>query len=251
MTKTKVWINIACCLLFALILVVVCQFIILKNIDIFGDETTGGGFIPYGFSVKLNVCLCSVIGIIASIIIWRIKKLNIKLIPLLLVSIILPSVIYSANYNYFYGEGEELREKLVILHTLNEREDKVKNSNRVIVDENLNKYTIYLTEQKNDDFYAYLYAEESFEYLYFFMKLSPDAKTSACGLFACSLDYVYNQSLKEYLVQQYGADYSNSKTININKYGVEKIDIYSNCAILTYEDSTQIYYVCEDFKWLL
>lgn len=246
-------VNLLVILGFAISFFAIYQLIILNNLDILGETETGGGFIPYGTKVPARIFLWANASIIIAFILWRIKKLNVKLIPLLLVSIILPIMVYRVNYNIFInGNGVEYKEKQTIVIDIKEREKNYKKNHKE--DENnhyledLKKYPIFVAEQSNEDFYTYLYINYALDDMYLFMKLSPDSEIHGNGHFIC---HQFMQPLEEFLADNKELNYNERKLVSINNYGIREIEIYNNCAILTKEDFSKTYFISEDYKWLL
>lgn len=246
MKKRKLFINVLIAVAFASLFFIIYEISILNNLDIFGETETGGGLLPYGIKVDGIFFKWAIVSIIIAFILWRIKKLNIKLISLLMIAIILPITVYRVNhYIFINGSGVEYKEKQSIVINLKDRE-KSEYDNRHI--EDLKKYPIFVAEQSNKDFYTYLYINESLDDMYLFMKLSPDSNLSGKGHFIC---YQFMQPLEEYLADNKELNYNERKVISINDYGIRDIVIYNNCAILTKEDFSKTYFRCDDFKWLL
>lgn len=246
MIKRKLLINVLIDFAFIILFLIIYQIYILRNLDVFGATETGGGIVPYGARVQGKIFLWAIVSIIIAFVLWRIKKLNIKLIPLLLIAIILPIMVYRVNHNIFInGSGVEYKEKQTIVIKLKDRE-KGAYDNRHI--EDLKKYPIFVAEQNNKDFYTYLYINESLDDMYLFMKLSPDSKLSGNGYFIC---HQFMQPLEEYLADNKELNYNERKVVSINNYGIRDIEIYNNCAILTKEDFSKVYFRCDDYKWLL
>ena len=246
MIKRKLLINVLIDFAFIILFFIIYQIYILRNLDVFGATETGGGIVPYGARVQGKIFLWAIVSIIIAFVLWRIKKLNIKLIPLLLIAIILPIMVYRVNYNIFInGSGVEYKEKQTIVIKLKDRE-KGAYDNRHI--EDLKKYPIFVAEQTNEDFYTYLYINESLDDMYLFMKLSPDSNLSGKGCFIC---HQFMQPLEEYLADNKELNYNECKVVSVNNYGIRDIEIYNNCAILTKQDLSKTYFICYDFKWLL
>lgn len=243
MKKRKLPTNILVYLLFAFSFLIIYQISILYNLDVFGETLTGGGWLPYGMKIVWIFFNWATVSIIIAVILWRIKRLNVKIIPLLLIAIILPATVYNINhYIFIYGH---YKEKISIVTELKEREKHFQNHTEN--SENLKKYSIFLTEQYNKDFYTYLYINEELEDMYLFMKLSPDSKTSGNDLFIC---HQITRPHEEHLGNNKGLNHDECKVISINNYGIRDIEIYNKYAILTKEDHTKIYFICSDFKWL-
>ena len=246
--KRKLLTNVLVDLLFAILFLVIYQISILNNLDVFGETTTGGGLFPQGVEVDWIFFNFAIVSIIIAVVLWRIKKLNIKMIPLLLIAVILPIMVYSINHRIFInGSGADYKEKQTVVIKLKDHERYFKNYTDEHT-ETLKKYPIFVSEQDNDDFYTYLYVNEALDDMYLFMKLSPDSKSSGCGYLVC---YQFMQPLEEYLAENKELNYDERKVISINDYGIRDVEIYNNCAILTKEDSTKAYFICDDFKWLL
>lgn len=224
----------------------VYQAVILNNLDIFGETETGGGWISYGAQVQGRMFWWAIASIIIAFVLWRIKKLRIKLLPLLLVAVLLPIMVYRVNYRVFInGDGAAYKEKQTIVIHLKDRA-KLPYDDQHIQD--LKKYPIFVAEQQNEDFYTYLYINEALDDMYLFMKLSPEAKVSGEGAFIC---YQFMQPLDEFLAENTELDYTTCKKVNVNNYGIRDIEIYNNCAILIKDDFSKTYFVCSDYKWLL
>ena len=245
MKKRKLLTNVLVNLFFTILFLIIYQISILNNLDVFGDTTTGGGWIPYGMEVDWIFFKWAIVSIIIAFILWRIKKLNIKIIPLLLIAIILPTMVYRINHHIFInGSGVEYKAKQTIVIKLKDYEKSSENH----IDyhaKDLEKHPILISEQDNKDFHTYLYVNESLDDMYLFMKLSPDSKQSGYG-------YLINQipkSSEEYFHKK--INYDECQVISVNDYGIRDIEIYNNCAILTKEDFTKAYFICYDLKWLL
>ena len=88
MTKRKWLINVLIDFAFIILFFIIYQISILRNLDVFGATETGGGIVPYGARVQGKIFLWAIVSIIIVFIIWRIKKLNIKLIPLFFLQLI-------------------------------------------------------------------------------------------------------------------------------------------------------------------
>ena len=245
MTKRKLLINILIDFVFIILFFIIYQISILNNLDIFG-KTSGGGWLPDGIKVDGIFFRYAIVSIIIAFVLWRIKKLNIKLIPLLLIAITLPIMVYRINHHIFInGIGAEYKEKQTIVINLKDREKRSYDNRHI---EDLKKYPIFVAEQNNKDFYTYLYINESLDDMYLFMKLSPDSKLSGNGYFIC---HQFMQPLEEYLADNKELNHNECKVVSINNYGIRDIEIYNNCAILTKEDFSKTYFICDDFKWLL
>lgn len=246
MAKRKLLINVLIDLAFIVLFFIIYQISILNNLDIFGETETGGGWLPYGVKVDGIFFRWAVVSIIIAFALWRIKKLSIKLIPLLLIAIILPITVYRVNHHIFInGSGAEYKEKQTIVISLKNREKKSYDDRHT---EDLKKYPIFVAEQNNEDFYTYLYINEALDDMYLFMKLSPDSNLSGKGNFIC---HHFMQPLEEYLAENKELNYNECKVVKINKYGIRDIEIYNNCAILTKDDLSKTYFGCSEFKWLL
>jgi len=253
MTKRKWLINVLIDFAFIILFFIIYQISILMNLDVFGVTETGGGIVPYGARVQGKIFLWAIVSIIIAFILWRIKKLNIKLIPLLLIAIILPIMVYRINHHIFInGIGAEYKEKQTIVIDIKERQKNYKNNhkkddiNHYL--EDLKKYPIFVAEQTNEDFYTYLYINDALDDMYLFMKLSPDSVVHGNGHFIC---HQFMQPLEEYLADNKELNYNECKVVSVNNYGIRDIEIYNNCAILTKEDFSKTYFICDDFKWLL
>ena len=253
MTKKKWLINVLIDFAFIILFFIIYQISILRNLDVFGATETGGGIVPYGARVQGKIFLWAIVSIIIVFIIWRIKKLNIKLIPLLLIAIILPIMVYRVNHHIFInGSGTAYKEKQTIVIDIKERQKNYRNNHKEGDNnhylEDLKKYPIFVAEQTNEDFYTYLYINDALDDMYLFMKLSPDSVVHGNGLFIC---HQFMQPLEEYLADNKELNYNECKVVSINNYGIRNIEIYNNCAILTKEDCSKTYFICDDFKWLL
>lgn len=246
MTKKKIWINVLIDVAFAILFFFIYQITILKKINIFGEENTGGGWFPFGFEVDLIFFNWAIVSIIIAFVLWKIKKLGINLLPLLLIAVILPRLVYSVNHSIFIdGSGAEYKEKQTIVMHLEAREKKGHSGDHL---KTLKKYPIYVSEQKNEDFYTYLYINESLDDMYLFMKLSPDSSVTGCEQLIC---HQFMQPIEEFMAENKELDRSKCKVISINNYGIREIEIYNNCAVLTSDHSPKTYFICNDFKWLL
>lgn len=241
MKNRKPWINVLIAFTFAILFFIIYQISILNNLDVFGETSTGGGILPYGFKVYVIFFGWAIVSIIITFILWRIKKLHVQLIPLLLIAVILPVMVYIVNHNIFIdGKGAEYKEKqTIVIHLKNQEENAYDSSHA----ECLKKHPIFIDEQNNEDFYTYLYINESLDYMYLFMKLSPDSNLSGEGYIICPFE--------EYSPDNKELNYNERKVVNINNYGIRDIEIYNNCAILTKDDFSKTYFICDDFKWLL
>ena len=123
MTKMKLLINVLMDIVFAIVFFIIYQFSILNNLDVFGETETGGGWFPYGIKVDGMFFGWALVSIIIAFAFWRIKKLNISLIPLLLIAIILPIMVYRVNHHIFInGIGSEYKEKQIIVTDIKDRE---------------------------------------------------------------------------------------------------------------------------------
>ena len=252
MTKRKLLINILIDFVFIILFFIIYQISILNNLDIFG-KTSGGGWFPDGIKVVGIFFRYAIVSIIIAFVLWRIKKLNIKLIPLLLIAITLPIMVYRINHHIFInGIGAEYKEKQTIVIDIKERQKNYKKNHKKDDNnhylEDLKKYPIFVAEQTNEDFYTYLYINDDLDDMYLFMKLSPDSVVHGNGLFIC---HQFMQPLEEYLADNKELNHNECKVVSINNYGIRNIEIYNNCAILTKEDFSKTYFICDDFKWLL
>ena len=117
-----------------------------------------------------------------------------------------------------------------------------------MINDDLKKYPIFVVEQTNDDFYTYLYINDTLDDMYLFMKLSPNSEVHGNGHFIC---HHFMQPLEEYLADNKELNYNERKVVSINNYGIRDIVIYNNCAILTKDDFSKNYFICNDFKWIL
>ncbi len=101
-TKRKIiLVNLIIELVFAVVFFAIYQISVLNNLDVFGDTSTDGGWLPYGFKVNMIFFGWAILSIVISFILWRIKKLNIKLISLLLIAVLLPIITYNINHCFF------------------------------------------------------------------------------------------------------------------------------------------------------
>lgn len=249
MTKMKLLINVLMDIVFAIVFFIIYQFSILNNLDVFGETETGGGWFPYGIKVDGMFFGWALVSIIIAFAFWRIKKLNIKLIPLLLIAIILPIMVYRVNHHIFInGIGSEYKEKQIIVTDIKDREKNYKKDGNNFYLEDLKKYPIFVAEQENEDFHTYLYINESLDDMYLFMKLSPDSEVHGNGQFIC---HHIRPPLEEYLADNEELNYNERKVVSINNYGIRDIEIYCNCAILIKDDFSKTYFICNDYKWLL
>ena len=247
MAKRKLRMNVLIDFGFTVLFFVIYQTAILYNLDVFGE--TSGDWFPDGLKVDVIFFKWAIVSIIIAFVLWRIKKLNIKLIPLLLIAVILPIMVYRVNHSIFInGSGAEYKEKQSIVKHLKNREKSFKTGYDSNHKKTLKKYPIFVSEQNNEDFFTYLYINESLDDMYLFMKLSPDSNISGCNwLIGCQ----ETQSVEEYLADNKKLNYNECRVISINDYGIRNIEIYNNCAVMTKVDSTKTYFESDSFKWLL
>ncbi len=251
MTKRKiVSFNLIIELVFAVVFFAIYQISVLNNLDVFGDTSTGGGWLPYGFKVNMIFFGWAILSIVISLILWRIKKLNIKLNPLLPIAVLLPIITYNINHCFFInGKGIEYKEKQSIVLTLKKAEKALKNKENLTHKEYLEEYPVFIAEQKNESFYTYLYADKSFEKMYLFMKLSPESK--AAGGSGALITKIDVQIFGKNLIEEIEVDYNNYREVSYNGSQVKEIQIFKNGIILKNTDASVSYFYCEEFKWLL
>ncbi|MGE5456505.1 MAG: hypothetical protein ACM3O4_05335 [Ignavibacteriales bacterium] len=86
-------------IVFILLMLISSQIIILSDLEHLGDTSTGGGFIPYGFGIKLNIFITATLLLIAFVIFKKLSKSEFKIWKILL-SILLTAII-TYNINLF------------------------------------------------------------------------------------------------------------------------------------------------------
>lgn len=79
----------------------ICQGIILSDLENLGKQTSGGGFIPYGFAIKFNIFIAVVVLFIVSIIIRKKFRFDMIIWVNLLIIVITAIISYNANIYLF------------------------------------------------------------------------------------------------------------------------------------------------------
>ena len=90
---------------FALSLVLVCFFYFLSHYDAAYYHSTDGGFFSKAFGVQIWHGFIALIFLGIAILLKVIFSKHVKILPLILISIILPSLCYFSNYNTLKREG--------------------------------------------------------------------------------------------------------------------------------------------------
>ncbi len=234
--KTKLLINIFVNLGFAVLFYAIYQIAILKNINIFGQANTDGGFIPKGFSVQRVFVIVAAVNVIVAVLFWLIQKFNIKLLPLILVSVLVPVITYSANYSIFInGSGAIYKAKQTIVMGLENAEKNKDNT----YSERLKTHPMFLTKQDNGDFNTYLYINEALDELYICSKLSDDSEFSFNDKTVPSYHYVNPQPEDE-----------EPMLVRVGKNGIEKAEIYKDSLYLVKEDGKILMFQA-NFNWII
>lgn len=248
MNKKKTGINLLIDLAFIAVFFIIYEQTVIHHLDIFGETETGGGWLPYSIEVDWIFFKWAVVSILLALILWRIKQLQIKLIPLLLIAVLLPITVYRVNHHIFInGSGVAFKEEQTIVLDIKEREKNFKKYGGDLDSQTLEQYPILLTQQENDRFVTYLYVNETLDELYFFMKRTPDSVVHGNGLFVCNLD---RHPLSEWEIENKKSNQLYKKIV-MNAHGIDEVALFDTCAVLTREDGSQGYFICEDFKWLL
>jgi len=247
--KRKLITNLSVDFVFIILFFVIYQLSIFGNINVFGVKTTGGGIIPYGWIVVVIFIGWAVASMILALILWSVKKLNIKLTPLLIIAFVLPIIVYHANYNILInGSGAEFKEEMIIVRNIKNKEKNPQKYNNEHHMQDLKKYPIFVAEQENNSFYTYLYINESLDGMYIFMKRSPNSEARGNE---CTIGEQNTKSVDEYLADNKELENDECIVVDIEDNGIKNIEIYNNCAVLTKDDLSRSYFRSDQFKWLL
>lgn len=239
--KKKILINVLVNLGVAVLFFAIYQIAVLKNINIFGIAATDGRIIPEGFSVQKVFLIVGVINIIAVTVFWVIQKLNIKLLPMLLVAVLVPIITYNVNYSIFInGSGAVYKEKQSIVMGLKKAEKEYKKSGESAHLKRLEDYPIFLTDYDNGDFKTYLYINEALDEIYVFNKPDDDSKVSYNDATIYAYHYVSGH-----------AEEAVTKTVDINRDGVESIKILEDSLYVFNLDGTTRMFKCGNCGWLM
>lgn len=90
---------------FALVIMVVCFVFFIFNYKAAYSDSTDGGFISPSFGVKFYHAVIAVIFIGIALFVRAIWENDVKMLPFVLLSLILPFLCYFSNYNSFDKDG--------------------------------------------------------------------------------------------------------------------------------------------------
>lgn len=232
-------------LIFNFVLFLIYEVLIFKGFDALGDDSTGGGFIPYGFVIVIHFFIVAVISMIVIPIVWKRMGKTFKLWLAFLIAVLLPILVYNVNLLIFtIGPGADFREKWLIEKSLDNQspEDKRKSM------EDLEKYPIFLTQQDCGAFTACLYIDYELDNPYFFFRKSSDLDVTSghCRFSVCS-----EEDCEKWRVKNRNSG-EECKVVKISNGIIDEIEFYSDTMVMVLETGERRYAFGEEyFKWFL
>ena len=93
------------CIIFAVLIVLVCLIDFLYKYDIAYNGNTNGGFLPRNFELLFDHLQIGFLALIVAIILKLLLRKRIRLVPLLLVAFCLPAICHTTNKYLFMRDG--------------------------------------------------------------------------------------------------------------------------------------------------